>query len=145
MAKIDIPNCANISIFEHELEEKFIHSGGPGGQNVNKVATSVQLRFNIRTSPSLTQNVKIRFEKLAGNRLTRNGEIVIVANRHRTQERNRADARERLFALIYEAAKPPAPKRRATKPSMGEMKRRVDWKTKRAAIKKLRGLPRGEE
>jgi len=145
MALIPIPNSTNLSIFEHELKEKFIHSGGPGGQNVNKVATSVQLRFDVRGSTSLPENVKINLEKLAGSRLTRNGVIVLVANRYRTQERNRADARERLIVLITDAAKPPPPKRRATKPSMGARKRRLDSKTKRGAIKKLRGRLPGED
>lgn len=145
MAIIPIPNSADLFIFEHELKEKFIHSGGPGGQNVNKVATSVQLRFDVRGSTSLPQNVKMKLEKLAGSRLTQKGVIVFVANRYRTQERNRADARERLVALIAEAAKPPPPKRRATKPSMGARKRRLDSKTKRGAIKKLRGNLRDDD
>jgi ribosome-associated protein len=145
MAIIRIPNNANLSIHEHELKEKFIHSGGPGGQNVNKVATCVQLRFDVRRSESLPENVKLNLKKVAGNRLTRDGVIVLVANRFRTQERNRADARERLISMIIEAAKPPPPKRRATKPSMGARKRRMDSKTKRGAIKKLRGGLREEE
>jgi ribosome-associated protein len=145
MAIISIPNTASLFIHEHELKEKFIHSGGPGGQNVNKVATCVQLRFDLRRSESLPENVKLKLKKVAGNRLTRDGVIVLVANRFRTQERNRADARERLITMIAEAAKPPPPKRRATKPSMGARKRRMDSKTKRGAIKKLRGGLREEE
>lgn len=138
MALIYIPNCAELFIFEHELKEKFIHSAGPGGQNVNKVATGVQLRFDVRASTSLPHRVKTKLEKLAGSRLTQNGVIVLLANRHRTQERNRADARERLIAVIGEAAKPPAPKRRATRPSLRVKKRRLDSKAKRGAIKRLR-------
>ena len=138
MAKISIPNHGELSIFEHELEEKFIHSGGSGGQNVNKVATCVQLRFDIRASPSLAPPVKERLEKLAGKRVTQHGVLVLEAKRFRTQERNRADARRRLLTLIGEAAKPPPAKRRATKPSKGVLKRRTDLKTKRGAIKKLR-------
>jgi ribosome-associated protein len=145
MALIPIPNTANLSIVEHELNEKFIHSGGPGGQNVNKVATSVQLRFDVRGSTSLPQNVKSNLEKIAGSKLTRDGVIVLEANRYRTQERNRADARERLFTMIAEAAKPPPPRRRETKPSMRVRKRRLDSKTKRGAIKKLRRGLREED
>ena len=139
MAIISIPITDQISIFEHELSEKFVHSGGPGGQNVNKVATTVQLRFDVQNSSSLPDHVKHRLKQLAGNRMNRAGEIVLVANRHRTQERNRADAKERLVALIEEAAKPPPPKRRPTKPSLGAKRRRMDSKTKRGAVKKLRG------
>jgi ribosome-associated protein len=142
MAEIRIPINASLAIFEHELEEKFVHSGGPGGQNVNKVATSVQLRFDVANSPSLPEPVKARLRKFAGSRLSRKGVIVLVANRHRSQERNRTDARERLVAMIAEAAKPPPPARRATRPSLGARKRRMDTKTKRGAVKKLRGTPR---
>ncbi len=145
MALIHIPDSKNLSISEHELKEKFIHSGGPGGQNVNKVATSVQLRFDVRGSQSLPDNVKSKLETLAGSRLTLDGVIVLVANRFRTQERNRADARQRLITMIAEAAKPPPPKRRPTKPSLRARKRRLDSKTKRGAIKKLRGGLRGED
>jgi len=145
MAEIRIPITASLAIFERELEEKFVHSGGPGGQNVNKVATTVQLRFDVGASTSLPEHTKTRLKKLAGSRLTRQGVIVLVANRHRTQERNRADARERLVAMIAEAAKPPPPIRRATRPSLGAKKRRVDSKTKRGAVKKLRGAPRGDD
>ncbi len=145
MVKIQIPDSANLFIFEHELEEKFIHSGGPGGQNVNKVATSVQLRFDVRGSPSLPEDVKVKLEMLAGSRLTQNSVVVIAANRYRTQERNRVDARKRLLALIAEAAKPSPPKRRTTKPSMGARKRRLDSKTRRGVIKKLRRGLREED
>jgi len=145
VAEIRIPVTANLFIFEHELEEKFIHSGGPGGQNVNKVATTVQLRFDVDGTKSLSDYIKTRLRQLAGSRLNRQGQIVIIANRHRTQERNRADARERLVALIGEAAKPPPPKRRATRPSLGAKGRRMDSKTKRGAVKKLRGTYRGDD
>ena len=144
MAIIRIPITDHISIFEHELKEKFVHSGGPGGQNVNKVATTVQLRFDVHAS-TLPDRVKIRLKAIAGNRLNRAGELILVANKHRTQERNRADARERLVALLAEAAKPPPPKRRPTRPSMGAKRRRMDTKTKRGAVKKLRGHVRGDD
>src|SRR2546428_8577893 len=106
----------SISIAERELEEHFIRASGPGGQNVNKLASAVQLRFDVRRSPSLPDDVRARLERLAGRRLTREGVLVINAERHRTQERNRHDARERLLALIRAAAVPPVP-RRPTKPT----------------------------
>src|ERR1700674_2589527 len=105
----------HIAIDESELDESFIRSSGPGGQNVNKLSTAVQLRFDVRRSPSLPNDVALRLMQLAGQRMTKDGVLVITAQRHRTQERTRADARERLIAMIREAATPPVP-RRATKP-----------------------------
>src|SRR5499425_2530136 len=105
-----------ISIDETELAETFIRASGPGGQNVNKLASAVQLRFDVRQSPSLADDVRARLERLAGKRLTRDGVLVITAQRHRTQERNRQDARERLIELIRQAAVPPVP-RRPTRPT----------------------------
>jgi ribosome-associated protein len=127
-----------IDIDDSELSESFVRSSGPGGQNVNKVASAVQLRFDVRRSPSLPNDVAVRLMRLAGKRLTKDGVIVIIAQRHRTQERNRADARERLAELIREAAVPPVP-RRATKVPRAEKKRRVEGKKHRARIKSLRG------
>ena len=127
----------SISIGEGELEEHFIRASGPGGQNVNKLASAVQLRFDARRSPSLPDDVRARLERLAGRRLTREGVIVINAQRHRTQERNREDARERLVDLIRRAAVAPVP-RRATKPTAGARERRLESKKRRAAIKGLR-------
>ena len=126
-----------ITIEESELDESFIRASGPGGQNVNKVSSAVQLRFNARTSRSLPNDVSIRLQRLAGNRLTNEGVIVITASRHRSQDQNRDEARERLFAMIREAANPPPP-RRATKPTKASRKRRVDSKVKRGHIKKMR-------
>jgi len=126
-----------IAIEENELDESFIRASGPGGQNVNKVSSAVQLRFNARTSRSLPNDVSIRLQRLAGNRLTNEGVIVITASRHRSQDQNRDEARERLFAMIREAANPPPP-RRATKPTKASRKRRVDSKVKRGHIKKMR-------
>jgi ribosome-associated protein len=126
-----------ISIDERELEERFIRASGPGGQNVNKLATAVQLRFDVRHSPSLPAEVRTRLERLAGRRLTRDGVLVINAQRHRTQERNRQDALDRLIALIQRAAVAPVPRRR-TKPTAGARERRLQSKKRRGSIKDLR-------
>ena len=126
-----------IAINESELSEAFVRSSGPGGQNVNKVSSAVQLRFDVRGSPSLPNDVAVRLMKLAGNRLTKDGVIVIIAQSHRQQERNRADARERLFGLIREAAVKPVP-RRATKVPRAQKRKRVEGKKHRAGIKSLR-------
>jgi ribosome-associated protein len=126
-----------ISIDEAELEEAFIRASGPGGQNVNKLASAVQLRFDVRHSPSLPNDVRMRLERLAGKRLTREGVLVLTAQRHRTQERNRADARERLIELIRNAATPPVP-RRPTRPTRASKERRIESKKRRATIKGLR-------
>jgi ribosome-associated protein len=128
---------AQISIDEREIEESFVRASGPGGQNVNKLATAVQLRFDVRRSPSLPNDVAIRLMRSAGSRLTNDGVIVIIAQRHRTQERNRADARERLVEMIREAATPPKP-RRATKPTRASKQRRLESKKHRSGIKSLR-------
>ena len=127
----------SISIDERELDERFIRASGPGGQNVNKLSTAVQLRFDVRGSPNLPDGVRARLERLAGKRLTREGVLVIAAQRHRTQERNRQDARERLVELIARAAVAPTP-RRATKPTAGSRERRIETKKRRGAIKGMR-------
>jgi len=127
----------SISIDERELEERFIRASGPGGQNVNKLSTAVQLRFDARRSPSLSAAVRARLERLAGRRLTRDGVLVITAQRHRTQERNRQDALDRLIELIRRAAVPPVP-RRPTRPTAGARERRLQSKKQRSNIKGLR-------
>ncbi len=133
-----LPITKRLAIDERELEESFIQASGPGGQNVNKVATAVQLRFDLRHSTSLPPEVKARLMQLAGSRLTREGEIVIVAREHRTQERNRQAARNKLVELIRAATVVPR-KRKATRPTLASKKRRLDSKTKAGRIKKLRG------
>ena len=139
MAEIRIPIHGEMYILEADLSERFIHSGGPGGQNVNKVATGVQLRYSPRRSATLPWNIISKAEKLAGSRLNSELEIVIQATRYRSQEKNRADARQRLIAILAEAAKPPPPKRKPTRPSLSARRKRVDSKVKRGQTKKLRG------
>jgi ribosome-associated protein len=126
-----------ISIDDSELEESFVRSSGPGGQNVNKLSTAVQLRFDVRRSPSLPNDVALRLMRLAGKRMTKDGVLVLVAQNHRTQERNRAEARERLIALIQEAAVRPVP-RRATKPTKASKRQRLESKKRRSGIKSMR-------
>ncbi len=126
-----------ISIDEQELEERFVRASGPGGQNVNKLSTAVQLRFDARRSPSLPDDMRARLERLAGRRLTREGVIVIIAQRHRTQERNRQDALDRLIELLQAAAVRPVP-RRPTRPTKGSRERRLETKKRRSSIKGLR-------
>ncbi len=131
---------AHIAIDESELEESFIASTGPGGQNVNKVATAVQLRFDVVRSPSLPDPVRLRLIALSGSRLTKHGVLILTGRQFRTQERNRADVRARLVELIREAAIIPRT-RRPTRPTRASKERRIEAKKVRAHIKKGRGRP----
>jgi ribosome-associated protein len=128
----------NIAIDEREVEESFIRASGPGGQNVNKLSTAVQLRFDAHRSPGLPADVKTRLAAIAGRRLTKDGVLIITAQRHRTQERNRAEALERLVEMIRRAAVPPVP-RRATAPTRASRRRRLESKARRSALKASRG------
>jgi ribosome-associated protein len=127
----------NLALDDSELSESFVRSSGPGGQNVNKVSSAVQLRFDVRQSRSLPNDVALRLMKLAGKRVTKDGVIVIIAQQFREQERNRAAARERLFDMIRQAAVPPVP-RRSTRVPRSEKKRRLEGKKHRGHIKTMR-------
>ena len=130
---------AKIAIDEREIAESFVRASGPGVQNVNKLATAVQLRFDVRGSPSLPSEVRARLERLAGARLTHDGVLVIAAQRHRTQARNREDALDRLIELVRRAAAVPRP-RRPTRPTKASRERRIESKKRRAGLKRLRRI-----
>lgn len=134
----------DVTIGSGEIGETFIRSSGPGGQNVNKVATAVQIRFHVWSSPSLSTPVKERLARLAGSKLTKDGEIVLTAEKFRLQERNRADAQDRLVGLIAKACEEQKP-RRATRPTLASKERRHTAKSVRGQVKATRGKPRGEE
>jgi ribosome-associated protein len=129
---------SSIVLGDDEIDEQFIRAPGAGGQKVNKTATAVQLRFFARKSPALSNAVFLRLKALAGRRMAQNGDLLITANQFRTQELNRKDARDRLVALIRQAAVPPRV-RRATKPTLAAKHRRLDAKRRQSGIKKERG------
>ena len=128
---------SHLSINEEEIKEVFVRASGPGGQNVNKVATAVQLRFDVRHSPSLPEGVKARLIRLGGKRINEKGELVIEAKRYRTQERNRLNARERLIKLVLRAAQNPK-ERRKTRPTVASVERRIEGKRSHGKTKKMR-------
>ena len=132
-----------IVISEHELDERFVRASGPGGQNVNKVSTAVELRFNVPAS-ALAEDVKARLVALAGKRMTADGVLLIDSREHRTQAQNRAAARARLVALLRQAAVRPK-RRKKTKPSKASRERRLVAKVQRAGVKARRGRVRGDE
>ena len=132
-----IPVTRTVSIDDRELDERFVHASGPGGQNVNKVATAVELRMDVARSPSLPDDLKRRLAAVAGRQLTADGVLIVFAQRFRSQDRNREDARARLVAMLAEAAIRPI-RRRATRPTLGSQLRRLEGKTLRGAIKRGR-------
>lgn len=142
MAQIAI--TPGLAIEEDEIVERFVRAQGPGGQHVNKSSSAVELRFDVRGSPSLSEATKARLERLAGARLTNDGVLILFAQAHSAQQLNREDARARLFALLVEASKRPKI-RRPTKPTLGSRLRRLEGKTHRSGVKAGRGRPARED
>lgn len=134
-----------IALQDDEVQLKAVRASGPGGQHVNKVSTAIELRFDVRGSPSLPEGVRARLYKLSGNRLTMDGVLVLVAQDHRSQELNRQAAIERLAELIRKAAEPPPPPRKKTRPTLASKKRRLEGKARRSGVKAMRGKPRGDD
>lgn len=139
-----IPVTPSLALDERDIEERFIRAAGPGGQNVNKVSTAVELRFNVNGYTALPDDVRARLERLAGRRLTLDGEIVIRADAHRTQDRNRTEALARLVALVEQATHRPKP-RKPTKVPKAQKQKRLEHKAKRGSIKANRARPRHDD
>jgi ribosome-associated protein len=135
----------SIALAEDEVAIRAVRASGPGGQHVNKVSTAIELRFDVRGSPSLPDPVRARLERLAGSRLTLEGVLVLVAQEHRSQELNRQAALDRLLTLIRKAAEPPPPPRKKTRPTYASKLRRLEGKAKRSGVKAMRGRPRGDD
>ncbi|RAK60459.1 aminoacyl-tRNA hydrolase [Phenylobacterium hankyongense] len=131
----------DIVLADDEIQARFVRASGPGGQHVNKTSTAVELRFDVRASPSLPEGVRARLYRLAGSRLTQDGVLIVVAQSYRSQEMNRQDALDRLLGLIRKAAEPPPPPRKKTKPTYASKLRRLEGKTKRSGVKAMRGRP----
>lgn len=134
-----------IQLADDELVIRAVRASGPGGQHVNKVSTAVELRFDVRGSPSLPEDVRARLYRLAGSRLTQEGVIVLVAQTRRSQEMNRAEAVERMLDLIRRAAEPPPPPRKKTRPTRASKLKRLEGKARRGNVKALRGRPRRDD
>jgi ribosome-associated protein len=134
-----------IVLADDEVQVRAVRASGPGGQHVNKVSTAIELRFDVRGSPSLPEAVRARLYRLSGNRLTQEGVLVLVAQEHRSQEMNRQAALDRLTALIRKAAEPPPPPRKKTKPTYASRQKRLEGKARRSSVKAMRGRPRGED
>ena len=135
----------DIALGDEEVQLKAVRASGPGGQHVNKVSTAIELRFDVRASPSLPERVRARLYELSGSRLTQDGVLVLVAQEHRSQELNRQAALDRLLDLIRKAAEPPPPPRKKTRPTYASKLRRLEGKAKRSTVKSLRGRPRGDD
>ena len=138
-----IPITDNLALDDDEITEKFVRASGPGGQHVNKTSTAVELRFDVRNSPSLPEEVKARLERLAGSRLTQDGVLILFAQGARSQEMNRQEARQRLVELVRRALHKPKP-RKPTKPTYSSRLKRLESKVRRGGVKSLRGKPADE-
>jgi ribosome-associated protein len=134
-----------IALGDDEVQVRAVRASGPGGQHVNKVSTAIELRFDVRGSPSLPEPVRARLYRLSGGRLTQDGVLVLVAQEHRSQEMNRQAALDRLLELVRKAAEPPPPPRKKTRPTYASKLKRLETKARRSGVKSMRGRPRGDD